>query len=214
MSDEKAPVLVDGEPGSGPTLVLAHGAGGPMDSPFMEQLAASLAARGLQVVRFEFPYMRRARLTGRRGRPDSTEELCRAWVDVIGQLGGGASLFIGGKSMGGRIASMVADGAGVQGLVCLGYPFHPVGQPERLRTAHLRELRTPCLIVQGSRDSFGSRQEIEGFALSRSIEVLFLEDGDHSFNPRKSSGFTPEGHFQHAVEAVVAFCLRLAGKPA
>jgi uncharacterized protein len=156
--------------------------------------------------------MRRARLTGRRGRPDSTEELCRSWVEVIAQLGGGRSLVIGGKSMGGRIASMVADAEQAKGLVCLGYPFHPTGQPERLRTAHLRDLATPCLIVQGSRDSFGSREEMAGYTLSKSIEVLFLEDGDHSFKPRKSSGSSPEEHFQRAVDAVAAFCRRLAVK--
>ena len=183
-----------------------------MDSPFMAQMAAALASRGLRVVRFDFPYMRRARLTGGRGRPDSTEALCRSWVEVIGQLGGGRDLVIGGKSMGGRIASMVADAQEVQGLVCLGYPFHPTGQPERLRTAHLRELHTPCLIVQGSRDSFGSREEIAGYALSKAIELLFLEDGDHSFKPRRSSGFSPEEHFQRAVEAVAAFCRRLFPK--
>jgi predicted alpha/beta-hydrolase family hydrolase len=215
MSSGQVPLLIDGEHGSRrsePTLVLAHGAGGPMDSPFMAQAAEALAARGLRVVRFEFPYMRRARQTGRAGRPDSPEELRRAWIEVIAQLGGGTGLVIGGKSMGGRIASMVADGEQAMGLVCLGYPFHPAGRPERLRTAHLRDLRTPCLIVQGTRDSFGSREEITGYTLSKSIEVLFLEDGDHSFKPRKSSGFSAEQHFRRAVEAVADFCFRLAGK--
>jgi predicted alpha/beta-hydrolase family hydrolase len=209
MASTTIPLLEDGSPGSGPTLVLAHGAGSPMDSPFMNRIASALSATGLHVLRFEFPYMRQSRLAGRRGRPDSQEALQECWAEVIEQLGGGRGLVIGGKSMGGRIASMVADRLGARGLVCLGYPFHPPGRPGSLRTAHLRELKTPSLIVQGTRDPLGSRQEVEGYALSDSIRVLFLEDGDHSFKPRKSSGFSLEDHLGRAVEAVSEFCLSL-----
>jgi predicted alpha/beta-hydrolase family hydrolase len=186
--------------------VLAHGAGATMDSPFMEQIASALAERGLYVVRFEFPYMRERRESGRRRPPDGTARLRQSWVDVAEQLGGARALVIGGKSMGGRIASLVADELGAPGLVCLGYPFHPPGRPESLRTAHLENLRTSCLIVQGSRDSLGSREEIEAYKLSESIELLYLEDGDHSFKPRKSSGFSQEEHIGRAAAAVAAFC--------
>jgi hypothetical protein len=180
-----------------------------MDSPFMTRIASALAAEGLYALRFEFPYMRQSRQTGRRGRPDGQEALQGCWAEVIEQLGGGRDLVIGGKSMGGRIASMVADRLGVRGLVCLGYPFHPAGRPGSLRTAHLQQLKTPCLIVQGSRGPLGNRQEIEGYPLSDSIRVLFLEDGDHSFKPRKSSGFSLEDHLGRTVEAVTKFCRRL-----
>src|SRR5687767_9027203 len=146
--------LRDGPAGAADTIVLTHGAGSPMDSPQLAALAAGLAARGLQVIRFELPYMRRGRETGRGGRPDPPSVLMQAWLAIIADLGGGSQLVIGGRSMGGRIASHIADRAGVRGLVCLGYPFHPPGQPHRLRTAHLRELRTPTLIVQGTRDPF------------------------------------------------------------
>lgn len=114
-------------------------------------------------------------------------------------------MVIGGKSLGGRIASMVADEAGARGLVCLGYPFHPPGQPDRLRTAHLRELRTSTLIVQGTRDPFGGPGEVGGYGLSPRIRLLWLEDGDHSFKPRASSGRTERQNLEAAVAAVAGF---------
>jgi predicted alpha/beta-hydrolase family hydrolase len=117
-------------------------------------------------------------------------------------LGGGERLVIGGKSMGGRFASMVADEAGARALVCLGYPFHPPGQPEKLRVAHLEHLHTPALIIQGTRDPFGTREDVAGYTLSPSIQFLWLEDGDHSFKPRASSGKTERGHLEEAVRAV------------
>ncbi len=202
--------LVDEPPAAesragGGTIVLAHGAGAPMDSPFLAAMARGLAARGLRVVRFEFPYMRARRERGERKPPDRQPALEKAWREVIERLGGGGTLVIGGKSLGGRIASMVADDAGARGLVCLGYPFHPPDAPERLRTAHLRALRTPTLIVQGTRDPFGSPAEIEGYELSPAIRVVFLEDGDHSFKPRVSSGRTEKQNLEAAMDAVAEF---------
>jgi predicted alpha/beta-hydrolase family hydrolase len=107
--------------------------------------------------------------------------------------------------MGGRIASQVADEARVAGLVCLGYPFHPVGQPDRLRVEHLRALKTPALIVQGTRDPFGSRDEVTRYPLSPAVRVLWLEDGDHDFKPRKASGRTQEQHWSAGLAAILAF---------
>jgi predicted alpha/beta-hydrolase family hydrolase len=198
--------LVDGGEGDGVrTIVLAHGAGAPMDSPFMNAMAAGLAAGGLRVVRFEFPYMRRRRETGERRPPDREPALRQAWLQVIGELGGGAGLVIGGKSLGGRIASLVADEAGVSGLVCLGYPFHPPDRPDRLRTAHLRGLRTPALVVQGTRDPFGTPPEVAGYELAAGLRVVWMEDGDHSFKPRVSSGRTERQNLEAAVAAVLSF---------
>ena len=196
--------LVDGpDPGAqGVTVVLAHGAGAPMDSPFLNVMARGLAAEGLRVARFEFPYMRARREQGKRGAPDREPVLREAWLSAIAELGGGERLIIGGKSMGGRFASMVADEAGVRGLVCLGYPFHPPGQPGKLRVAHLEHLKTPALIIQGTRDQFGTREEVAGYTLSPAIRFLWLEDGDHSFKPRASSGKTERGHLEEAVRAV------------
>ncbi len=192
------------------TLVLAHGAGAPMDHPSLNVVAEALAGNGLRVVRFEFPYMRQRRARGIRKGPDAPAALLETWQAVIHQLGGGAGLFIGGKSMGGRIASMIADEAGVRGLVCLGYPFHPPGKPAQLRTAHLAGLRTPTLIVQGERDPFGSREEVESYQLSGAIRIEWIEDGDHSLKSRQKSGRTEKQNLAQAVSAVTEFVLALA----
>ncbi len=197
--------------GTGPDrMVLAHGAGAPMDSPFLEAIARGLAGRAIQVVRFEFPYMRARRTSGRRGPPDPERALRAAWLEVIERLGGARGLVIGGKSLGGRIASLVADEVEARGLVCLGYPFHPAAQPARLRTAHLATSRTPTLIVQGERDALGSRDEIARYALSSAIRLEFLLDGDHSFEPRARSGRTHADNLGQAIDAVAAFIHALA----
>jgi hypothetical protein len=205
------PLLIDSPTGrkTGPTVVLAHGAGAGMDSPFMRDMAAALAAVSFRVIRFEFPYMQESRKSHSWARPDPPKVLESTWLNVIEQVGKPRDLVIGGKSMGGRIASMVADGAGVRGVVCLGYPFHPPGKPDTLRVAHLEGLATKTLILQGTRDSLGSREDIAGYRLSPAIEVHFLEDGDHSFKPRKSSGRTYQQNFQEAAEALAAFCRAL-----
>ncbi len=202
------PVLVD-EPRGRPsplTVVLAHGAGAAMDSPFMNDMARGLAEASFRVVRFEFPYMQETRRSGKRTRPDAPAVLESTWMKVVEQLGGPSGLVIGGKSMGGRIASMVADRAGVRGLICLGYPFHPTGAPKVLRVAHLRDLRTPTLILQGERDSLGSREEISGYELSAAIRIVYMKDGDHSFKPRKASGATYPQNMAEAIASAVEFC--------
>lgn len=198
-------MLVDGPDVREPAIVLAHGAGAPMDSPFLAAMATGLAALGHRVVRFEFPYMHRRREGGAGRRPDPPAVLERAWLDVVELLGGGRRLVIGGKSLGGRIASRIADPAGARGLVCLGYPFHPARQPDRLRTAHLATLSTPTLIVQGTRDALGSRDEIATYELSPAIRIEYLEDGDHSFRPRAGSGRTERQNLEQAVGAVDRF---------
>lgn len=198
-------LLRDGPVRSARTVVLAHGAGAPMDSPFMSSVAAGLARRRIGVVRFEFPFMERARGGGRRGAPDRAELLRACWLEVIGELGDPVRLVIGGKSLGGRVASLVADEAGVAGLVCLGYPFHPPGRPERTRTAHLATLATPTLIVQGTRDPFGGPDDVSGYELAPSIELTWIADGDHSLAPRKRSGRTVDDNLTAAIAAVAAF---------
>jgi predicted alpha/beta-hydrolase family hydrolase len=196
--------LRNGPADAATTLVLAHGAGAAMDSPFMEAMATGLAARGIRVVRFEFPYMAERRQTGKQRPPDREPVLRATWMEVIGPLKAKRP-FIGGKSMGGRIASLVADESGVAGLVCLGYPFHPAGKPDRLRIEHLKAIRTPTLIVQGTRDPFGNRDEVAGYRLSPAVRLHWLEDGDHSFEPRKASGRTHEQNLAEAVATVGTF---------
>ena len=128
---------------------------------------------------------------------------------MISDLGDPSRLVIGGKSMGGRIASMVADQAGVAGLVCLGYPFHPTGRPERTRTDHLAELTTPTLIVQGERDSLGNVADVAGYELSSAIRLHWCADGDHGFKPRKASGHTEAGNWATAIAAITDFIAKL-----
>ncbi|HEY8131712.1 MAG TPA: alpha/beta family hydrolase [Thermoanaerobaculia bacterium] len=192
--------LIDGSASAARTYIFAPGAGGPMVSGFMTAIARGIAAKGIRVVRFEFPYM-----TARRRRPDPENVILDSWRFVVREIGHPESLVIGGKSFGGRMASMVADELQVAGLLCYGYPFHPPGQPAKLRTAHLKTLATPALIVQGSRDAFGSREEVESYELSKAIALQWIPEGDHSFKPRARSGFTERENLERAVDYGVRF---------
>lgn len=189
------------------TLILAHGAGAPMDSEFMQHMAQSLAARGVAVLRFEFAYMAARRLDGKKRPPNPQAKLLEQWREVYSQVRQQVAgpLAIGGKSMGGRMASLLADELGADALVCLGYPFYAVGKPEKPRVAHLAELRTPTLIIQGERDALGDRQAVAGYALAESIKLHWLTAGDHDLKPLKSSGFTHQQHMQASADAIAQF---------
>ncbi len=206
--------LFDGPADAPLSLALAHGAGAPMDSPYMAAMAQGLAARGVRVARFEFPYMATRRADGRRRPPNPQAKLLETWRTVVAALGPDR-LVIGGKSMGGRMASLIADETAVRGLVCLGYPFQPPGKPApdgtNPRTAHLAGLTTPSLIVQGTRDRFGTPDQVAGYDLSPRIRVHWIEDGDHDLVPRKASGRTREQNWQAAVAAVADFMRNLLG---
>lgn len=192
------------------TLVLGHGAGAAMDSAGMNDLADVLASRGIRTARFEFGYMA-ARREGVRKPPPRAETLAGEYLAAVEQVAAqvGGLPFIGGRSMGGRVATLVADELAPPGVVCFGYPFHPPAKPEQLRTAHLEHLRTPLLICQGTRDEFGTREEVQGYALSPAVEILWLEDGDHGLRPRKAvSGFTYKEHLATAADATTAWIRR------
>jgi uncharacterized protein len=176
-----------------------------MDSPYMNRVAEGVAECGIRVVRFEFPYMAARRSGGKRGAPDREPVLLDSWRQVVSELGGGPSVAIGGKSMGGRMASLIADEIHVRALICLGYPFHPPGQPEKLRTKHLAGLQTPTLIIQGERDPFGTPPEVSRYDLSPSIRVEWIKDGDHSLKPRVSSGATEKGNLSRAIDLICQF---------
>lgn len=213
MTAPEAPALIFDGPADAPlTLALAHGAGAPMDSPFMAAIAAGLAARGLRVARFEFGYMAARRSDGRKRPPEREPALLESWRRVIEALGA-ERLAIGGKSLGGRMASLVADETAVRALVCLGYPFHPPGKPERLRTAHLEDIRTPGLICQGTRDPFGTREEVAGYRLSPALRLHWAEDGNHDLAPRKASGRDSAQNWAEAMDAVAAFLTDPAVRP-
>jgi predicted alpha/beta-hydrolase family hydrolase len=203
-------LLFNGPENAAWTVILAHGAGAGMETPFMESVAAGLGARGLRVVRFEFLYMRRRRETGRKSPPDRAGVLEESWREVLASFEPVRTV-IGGKSMGGRIASLIADERGAAGLVCLGYPFHPPGKPEKTRIEHLRAITTPTLILQGTRDPFGKPEEVAGYELSQAVHIVWLEDGDHSFKPRKKSGRTLEENLDAAVGDMAGFVDGLGG---
>ena len=201
-------LLFNGPKNTPLTIALAHGAGSPMDSAYMNYFAEGLAANNFRVARFNFPYMDERMKDGKRRPPNTAKILLATWQDVISELGA-KNLIVGGKSMGGRIASMVADEMGVRGLACLGYPFHPPGKPEKLRTEHLEALKTPALFLQGTRDPFGKQGEVEGFALSPTIRLHWLEDGDHGFKPRVKSGRTETQNWDEAISALISFTAEL-----
>ena len=198
-------MIVNGPDDAVWTLILAHGAGALMDSEFMNTFAENIACPEICVVRFEFEYMRARRRDGRKRPPEPLPVLMEAWQKVIAQFKERERIAIGGKSMGGRVASLIADSCEVQRLVCLGYPFHPPGRPEATRTEHLEAMETQALFVQGTRDTFGSKDEILSYPLSDKIKFHWLEDGDHDFRPRKKSGLTKAQNWSDGIEAVRFF---------
>lgn len=206
--------LFDGPEDAAATILLAHGAGAPMDSAAMNAVAKALADMGLRVARFEFGYMAARRTEAGRKPPPRAETLIPEYRAAVAALGASGPLIIGGKSMGGRVASMVADelyaAGSIKGLLCLGYPFHPPGKPEQLRTKHLVGLKTPALICQGTRDEFGTRDEVPNYALSEQIALFWLEDGDHDLKPRKTiSGFSAADHLKAVGDRVSAWVERV-----
>ncbi|MFM9850301.1 MAG: alpha/beta family hydrolase [Hyphomicrobiaceae bacterium] len=204
--------LSSGPDDAAATLLLAHGAGAGMESPFMAQMAALLAERGVRTLRFEFGYMA-ARRDGKRKPPPRAQLLSGEYKSAVAAAldltPRPRRLFIGGKSMGGRVASFVADelfqAEAINGLVCIGYPFHPPKKPDQLRTDHLVIMGCPALIVQGVRDPFGTREEVESYPLSAAIRYHWADDGDHDLGPRGASGFTRKGNLAVAADAIAAF---------
>lgn len=202
------PLLIDGPADAPAALILAHGAGAPMDSPFMAAIATGLAERGWRVLRFEFPYMARQRQTGRKAAPDSLAKLQACFRTVVAKAEGQGPWIIGGKSLGGRVASLLVDDLapqGVRGCLCLGYPFHPPGRPSQLRTDHLAALESPVLILQGERDTFGRREEVATYRLSPRVRVEWIPNGDHSFKPTRASGRTERDNWKEAIRLADGF---------
>ena len=196
-------MLING-PEQGPTLILAHGAGAAMDSDFMNLLAEGLGQQGIRVLRFEFPYMAQRRETGKKRPPDRAPKLLDSFADILNSQDT-QPIFIGGKSMGGRMATMLATERQVAGVCVYGYPFHPPGKPEKQRLEHLPDIGCPVLICQGERDALGNRDEVEGYDLPANIDLHWLPDGDHSLKPRKASGLTLMDNLDSAIQQTRAF---------
>jgi uncharacterized protein len=209
--------------------ILAHGAGGNQLSPWLVQFATAAAARGIGVVTFNFLYSEQGR-----GLPDRNDKLEACWRKVVEawhdgafakSLGRGSGpLLIGGKSMGGRIASQIAAGdpaaspgmAEVAGLVFLGYPLHPPGKPEQLRSRHLPAIRAPMLFVQGSRDAFGTPEELRPVLakLKAAADLLVVEEGDHSFKVPKAAGLTQAQVFDFVLDGIEGWLTKRVGAKA
>ena len=179
----------------------------------MQHMAEGLAQQGWQVTRFEFPYMAQQRISGRKKPPNKVDILLQCYAEQVQSLPAKQPLIIGGKSMGGRIASLLADKLWSQnkilGCICLGYPFHPLGKPETLRVQHLQNLQTPTLVIQGERDAMGNREDVKNYALSEQLQLAWMPDGDHSFKPRKRSGRSELQNLNLAVEHMHNFLSRL-----
>lgn len=212
--------LLQNGPKDGPVYLFAHGAGADMNSEFMTQVAEKLGEKGVRVVRFNFPYMIKRAEDGKRRPPDRAPKLLAAYEEVIQHLG--CPVVIGGKSMGGRMSSMLlADNAlrpeedrlAILGSACLGFPFHAPGKEPKDRLDHLKALTQPLLIVQGSRDTMGTKEEIIDYIdekrISSSIQMAWLEDGNHDLKPRKVSGFSHQEHIDSAIKQVAEFVFKL-----
>lgn len=188
-------------------MLLAHGAGAPMDSDFMNTLARQLAAGGLEVVRFEFPYMQKRREDGKRRPPDRQPKLLEHFQALIDQHSEpGVPLFLAGKSMGGRMATMLAGADSVSACFVYGYPFYAPGKPDKPRVEHLRHPGAAVHIFQGTRDPMGKPEAVADYPLGEAVQVHWLEDGDHDLKPRKKSGFSQDEHIAFAVESTLQYC--------
>ena len=188
------------------THVLGHGAGAGQTHRLMVMFASGLASRGIDAATFNFLYTEKGR--GGPDRPDKLEGCYRAAIDTVRQIEGikENALVIGGKSMGGRIASQVAAAGldDLSGLVFLGYPLHPPGRPEQLRSKHLGRIRAPMLFIQGSRDAFGTPDELRPIIEEASLpaELYEIEGGDHSFKVPKRAPVTQEQVYENVMDEI------------
>jgi uncharacterized protein len=195
-----------------PVLVLAHGAGAPQSHPFMVEMATGLAARGVTTITFDFVYTEKKRKL-----PDKAPRLESCWRAVLGAVRAkekksGAAILIGGKSMGGRIASMIAPTeVGLAGLVFLGYPLHPPGNPAKLRAAHLPSVKAKMLFVQGEKDAFGTPAELAPILKKLPAKVVVVKGGDHSFKVPKRGGVSQADTMARVMDEVAAFARTCAG---
>ena len=201
-------VIRDGAVDAPVRILLAHGAGAGMEHAFLAELSRLLAGPDIEVVRFNFPYMSKRALDGKRRPPDRQPVLLAHWREMVREFAH-PRLFLAGKSMGGRMAAEISDEIycemNAAGLLILGYPFHPPARPDRWRGEVLKQIKTPTLLLQGERDTFGSRVELADFPFSSAVSVHWLTDGDHGFKPRKSSGLCEQDNLQQAASRIRQF---------
>jgi len=208
--------ILDKAPQAKATLVFAHGAGAGMDSDFIQRISFLLNQRQINVIRFNFPYMEKRIIDGKRRPPDRMPKLVDDFELLLKQLDSNAELnsqlplFVSGKSMGSRVAATLlaekrAVSCSIKGLIAIGYPFHPLGKPDNLRLAPLTENKKPVLIIQGDRDKLGNKEEIDSYELPPNCYVSYMPDGDHDIKPRVKSGFTHEQHIIQTCDQIFRF---------
>lgn len=195
-------LLIEGEPLFG-RVIFAHGAGAGMDSDFMALVSHYLAEHGLQVIRFEFPYMAQRRMSGNKRPPDRADKLLVTFKQVVGQYADDVPIYLAGKSMGGRIATMVLESTDAKSCFVFGYPFHPIGKALTTRTEHFQILTKPVHIFQGDRDLMGNKEEVLSYSLPSAVQLHWLPDGNHDLKPRKVSGFTQQEHIYSALDKML-----------
>ncbi|NRB40574.1 MAG: alpha/beta fold hydrolase [Pseudomonadales bacterium] len=206
--------LVNGPENTSHSFVFAHGAGAGMDHEFMQTVTRQLVEKGIRVIRFEFPYMQKRREQGTKTPPNRQPQLIEAYAQALHDAPLTGKVIIGGKSMGGRIASLLAadlpEDISIDALICLGFPFYaPKKQrePAFSRGEHLHHMQTPTLILQGERDHFGKAHELDDMPFADPVSYTFLDDGDHSFKPRVKSGFTLAQNIEKTVNLMAEFIL-------
>jgi predicted alpha/beta-hydrolase family hydrolase len=192
-------------------VIFAHGAGADMEHDYMSELNSLLNKQQFNVLRFNFPYMDKRKLDGKRRPPDRMPNLIECYQAVLAEMNTSLPIFIAGKSMGGRVAATIAGDKDfmathqVKGVICLGYPFHPVKKLDKLRLSPLQETQLPVLILQGQRDALGSESEIATYEISAKCQIHYFIDGDHDLKPRIKSGFTLKQHRDSAVLKIKGF---------
>lgn len=194
-------LLIEGKPILG-RVILAHGAGAGMESDFLKVLSGHLSTKGFQVVRFEFPYMQQRRIDGKKRPPNRVDKLVEAYKEVIDRFSDSVPLFLAGKSMGGRVASLVVEDSHARACCVFGYPFHAVGKPLTNRIEHISGLTKPLHIFQGERDPMGAKEEVLGYLLPSAVKLHWLADGNHDLKPRKVSGFTQQEHMLTSMDTM------------
>lgn len=186
-----------------PLFVFAHGAGAAMDSDFMVRVSTGLVMHNIRVARFNFNYMQQAIDSGKSRPPERATQLIKQFKTLLAKIN--TPCVIGGKSMGGRMASLLAaqldtdKATNIKGVACLGYPFHPMGKLKKLRIDHFSDVGLPQLIIQGTRDPLGSESDVNGYSLPECIQWLWLDDGDHNLKPRIKSGFSYAQHLEKSI---------------
>ena len=206
LVQDRGPLSVHGEAKVG-RLLFAHGAGAGQQSAFMQQFVTSLAHQGVQVLCIDFPYMQQMQESGKRRPPPpiaQTLAQLTEWYALLSPLSA-LPLWVGGKSMGGRVATLLASEQACPGVVVAGYPFHPPKAPDKLRLNHWPAIDCPLLVLQGERDPFGTRSEVAHYDLPAHALIEWLEDGDHDFKPRRSSGQTQKVLIDEATQIAASF---------